>query len=181
MSEQKTGSGSAAVRITVRTEDGERSHDWDPNAGPATIGRADDCVIAIDSPYLSRTHCELASDGPQLVVRDLQSRNGTVVDGERIWRPTELTPDSTISLGPISISVDVSSWSRASRDAAPVRLGQLLEGGQTVDADWAQETMEEGHVDGAGNERPTEERVERLTDDRNIVGRDPRVRSRSTA
>jgi hypothetical protein len=54
-------------------------------AGPtATIGRLPDNTIVIDSPSVSGHHaCVFSSDG-QYVVEDLQSTNGTFVNGVRV-------------------------------------------------------------------------------------------------
>jgi pSer/pThr/pTyr-binding forkhead associated (FHA) protein len=52
------------------------------------IGRASDCEIRLpdDPEYLtvSRHHCLLELDAPEIRVRDLGSRNGTYVNGLRI-------------------------------------------------------------------------------------------------
>ncbi len=52
------------------------------------IGRAEDCNIRLpmDTAHcdISRHHCELDIDPPRIQVRDLGSRNGTFVNGEKI-------------------------------------------------------------------------------------------------
>lgn len=52
------------------------------------IGRADDCDIQLPREYarvdVSRHHCELDINPPSIQVRDLGSRNGTYVNGEKI-------------------------------------------------------------------------------------------------
>jgi pSer/pThr/pTyr-binding forkhead associated (FHA) protein len=63
--------------------------------GRYVVGRADDCDIQLTGgPFLlgvSRHHCVLALDPPNLRVRDLGSRNGTFVNGENIGQ--RLGPD----------------------------------------------------------------------------------------
>ena len=51
-----------------------------------TLGRAPECVIALDDIALSRTHCQFERLGQVLYVRDLNSRNGTLLRGERVKR-----------------------------------------------------------------------------------------------
>ena len=46
-----------------------------------TIGRQDGCQLRIVSSQVSRKHCELRSQDGKLFVKDLQSSNGTFVDG----------------------------------------------------------------------------------------------------
>lgn len=49
------------------------------------IGRADDSGLKIDHPSVSRAHAELRQRADAWSLRDLGSKNGTFVDGERLW------------------------------------------------------------------------------------------------
>ncbi|HET8987324.1 MAG TPA: FHA domain-containing protein, partial [Humibacillus sp.] len=53
-----------------------------------TLGRDDSADIVVDDPGVSRRHSEIrvTTDGPHLItsIRDLNSTNGTFVNGERI-------------------------------------------------------------------------------------------------
>jgi Protein of unknown function (DUF3662)/FHA domain len=51
-----------------------------------TIGRAKDCDIAIDDSSVSRRHAELRVDGDAVWIVDLDSTNGTEVNGRPIER-----------------------------------------------------------------------------------------------
>ena len=48
------------------------------------IGRSEACDIYIDDAKMSRQHFVLENDGGELYVMDLQSRNGTMLNGIRI-------------------------------------------------------------------------------------------------
>lgn len=48
------------------------------------IGRAADCGLRLEHPSVSRAHAELDFDGDAWRVRDLESKNGTFVDGEPV-------------------------------------------------------------------------------------------------
>jgi Nif-specific regulatory protein len=48
------------------------------------VGREPTNRIAIGDPSLSRRHCVLARNGDQFVIRDLESRNGTFVNGAAV-------------------------------------------------------------------------------------------------
>ena len=50
------------------------------------IGRALDCDISILEPGLSRTHAQLDIVDDQLVISDLESSNGTYLNGNRITK-----------------------------------------------------------------------------------------------
>ena len=50
---------------------------------PAVIGRLPECTVVLSDPNVSRRHAEVArvGAGPEAMVRDLQSTNGTRVNG----------------------------------------------------------------------------------------------------
>lgn len=52
--------------------------------GSNTVGRDEKADIAVDDRGLSRFHFEVAWNGENAAVRDLQSTNGTFVDGVRV-------------------------------------------------------------------------------------------------
>ena len=53
--------------------------------GVRTLGRATGADFIVDAALVSRVHCRLtALAGGELEIRDLESTNGTYVNGERI-------------------------------------------------------------------------------------------------
>lgn len=62
------------------------------------IGRGNDCEIRFDLACVSRKHAEIYRDGPVFAVRDLQSRNGTFLNGERVAHGA-LAPGDVLRLG----------------------------------------------------------------------------------
>lgn len=64
-----------------------------------TIGRSTTNRIVLADDLCSRTHCEiLASDG-HWMIRDLDSRNGTFLDGVQISGDHEIQPEQLIEIG----------------------------------------------------------------------------------
>ena len=55
---------------------------------PVVIGRGENARVRIDDRWLSRAHCELRCEDDSLVVRDLGSKHGTFVNGQRISEAT---------------------------------------------------------------------------------------------
>ncbi|MHC4861012.1 MAG: FHA domain-containing protein, partial [Planctomycetota bacterium] len=53
-------------------------------ARPVTIGRSKAADFQITSTVISRVHCQIQHDGKSWVLTDLDSRNGTWVEGDRI-------------------------------------------------------------------------------------------------
>ena len=70
------------------------------------VGRASDNDIVLRDPdkTLSRHHAELRFDGTQWFYLDLNSANGSWVDGAQVTRQA-LDRDVTISLGDYELSV----------------------------------------------------------------------------
>ncbi len=71
--------------------------------GPWRLGRGAECQIFVDDRRASREHAEIAFDGPVVLLRDLQSTNGTFVDGAQI----EQVPVKTGSVVRIGSQVGV--------------------------------------------------------------------------
>ncbi len=55
-----------------------------PIHGVTTIGRDDDCDITVPVSHLSRKHATLEVVGDSILVKDLQSTNGTHLNGARV-------------------------------------------------------------------------------------------------
>ena len=58
-----------------------------------TIGRAPRADFIVDAALVSRLHCRLTAGAAELEVVDLDSTNGTYVNGERTPRATLKTGD----------------------------------------------------------------------------------------
>jgi diguanylate cyclase (GGDEF)-like protein len=67
-----------------------------------TIGRNQSADIQIADDGISREHVEILLDGDRVVVRDLQSTNGTFCNGQPI-EVTDLVEGDKISIGPTTI------------------------------------------------------------------------------
>ena len=62
------------------------------------IGRGSDADITISDAGTSRKHVEILWDGERAMVRDMNSTNGTTLDGRKIVEAA-LQPDSTVTIG----------------------------------------------------------------------------------
>jgi len=66
------------------------------------IGRDCDGILLTD-PQMSRRHLQLQPMGPVLVVTDLASRNGTLIDGERLVGPVRLLAGKVLRVGATTV------------------------------------------------------------------------------
>jgi len=91
---------SGKIKLTVAQGADQEKELVFQNPTRSVVGRADDCEIRIprDAIHMdvSRHHCMFEIDPPTLKVRDLGSKNGTFVNGEKIGerRFDELPPDA---------------------------------------------------------------------------------------
>lgn len=69
------------------------------------IGRSNECEIKVKDDFASGLHCSLILSSNSLIVKDLDSKNGTFMNGERIDQENMYTGD-ILSFGSIRISID---------------------------------------------------------------------------
>jgi ABC-type multidrug transport system ATPase subunit len=75
-----------------------------------TIGRGPDNDVVIDAPQISRHHARLVRGKEVVWVEDLDSANGTFIDGHRIRRQ-KLAEGQTLSFGSYAVRLDLASGS----------------------------------------------------------------------
>ena len=66
--------------------------------GEFSIGRSSKCHLWLDDPEVSRHHCIVTTSGGISGIRDLESRNQTLVNGEPV-RAAQLRMDDEITIG----------------------------------------------------------------------------------
>ena len=71
-----------------------------------TIGRAPRADFIVDAALVSRIHCRLTAGATELEVIDLDSTNGTFVNGERMPRAT-LRSGDRLGVGRVELTVDL--------------------------------------------------------------------------
>jgi pSer/pThr/pTyr-binding forkhead associated (FHA) protein len=70
-----------------------------------TIGRVDDNIFQIAEASVSSHHCEVLLRGKEVVVRDLNSTNGTYINGEKITESV-MKPGQILRLGQIEMRLE---------------------------------------------------------------------------
>ena len=90
------------VTIEVASSEGAPRHRF--RSAPIVIGRASGADLSIEDPEVSRRHAEIRVEDGRLVVVDLGSTHGTVVDGRRVER-AEIRSGTEIQLGGTRLKV----------------------------------------------------------------------------
>jgi len=69
-----------------------------------TMGRSPGAEFIVDASMVSRLHCRLTAGATELQVVDLESTNGTFVNGQRVAQPS-LKEGDTLGVGRVELVV----------------------------------------------------------------------------
>jgi pSer/pThr/pTyr-binding forkhead associated (FHA) protein len=89
-----------------------RSHEL--KAEKTTIGRIEDNAFQIPDPSVSSHHCEIILRGNDVVVHDLNSTNGTFINGQQVTEAT-LKPSQILRLGQVEVRLEGDQGSTAQK------------------------------------------------------------------
>jgi len=74
-------------------------------ASTVTIGRLPDNTVSIDNPAVSARHARILREGDRFIVEDLESRNGTFVNEDRVMRHA-LSHGDVVRVGKHTLAFD---------------------------------------------------------------------------
>lgn len=84
-------------------------HDFELPPGRFLIGRSTECQLSLDDPLVSRKHALLVVTDEQVEVQDLGSRNGVLVNGEKIVGLHRVGHGDRIMVGSQEMTLSVTS------------------------------------------------------------------------
>jgi pSer/pThr/pTyr-binding forkhead associated (FHA) protein len=114
--------------VTLRVLDGaDRGRVYEHLGTPVTIGREEGNTVQLNDERISRFHIKIQEDGGKLVLTDLESTNGTRVNGEDVQL-------RILQFGDV-IAVGRSILLFGTRDQIVGRLDELRENGLSVTDD----------------------------------------------
>jgi pSer/pThr/pTyr-binding forkhead associated (FHA) protein len=77
--------------------------------GRTVVGRDPEADVPLDDDAVSRHHLEIESRGGVLMATDLDSRNGTALNGEWLDRPRRLRDGDTLIVGSRRLEISIPS------------------------------------------------------------------------
>ncbi len=108
--EGRHGQSRAVIRERIfLVMDGERQRLL---GGAHQVGRERDCDVFLNHPDVSRRHARIVVDLGSVTVEDLESKNGTLVNGKPLTKVKRLANGDTITFGTVETIIEI--W-----DAAP--------------------------------------------------------------
>ena len=104
----------------------------------STIGRAEDNTFQIAEASVSSHHCEMLLHGSEVKVRDLNSTNGTYINGEKVTESV-IKPGQILRLGEIQMRLETDAaaapakgpFDRTAVIPGGVKLTELEQGART--------------------------------------------------
>ena len=106
------------AELAGRKTQGSRVRDHVLEAGVSALGRDPDAAVHLDSPIVSRFHARLSRQRDTVTVEDLDSANGTYLNGNRVTR-SEVAPGDLLVVGPFQLVIDRAPATDAAGAPAP--------------------------------------------------------------
>lgn len=98
-------------------------HDLELTEGQFVVGRSAGCQLSLDDPLVSRRHALLVVSREAVTLEDLGSRNGVVVNGERVAGRRMLQPGDKITIGSQELTL-LEGRDSAGRETASLQMGK---------------------------------------------------------
>ena len=89
----------------VLTSEGFAGRVYELSVEKTTVGRVDDNAFQIVEPSVSSHHAEIILRGNDVVIKDLNSTNGTFINGEKVMEVV-LKPGQTLKLGNVEMHLE---------------------------------------------------------------------------
>ena len=96
----------------------QKGRSYELKVDKTTVGRVDDNTFQIADASVSSHHCEILLRGTDVVIKDLNSTNGTFINEEKISESV-LKPGQKLRLGQIELSLETADAPATTTTAAP--------------------------------------------------------------
>jgi pSer/pThr/pTyr-binding forkhead associated (FHA) protein len=127
-----------------------------PITGPTfKIGRSDTCHLRPNSDLISREHAEITIGEDSATLRDLGSRNGTMLNGRTLTGTAELKSGDLVQVGPLTFAVAVQGAAVAPATSSQPAAPKPAAAAKSLD-DVSHDEIESWLI--ADNTRPTPDR-----------------------
>jgi pSer/pThr/pTyr-binding forkhead associated (FHA) protein len=100
------------------------------NTDRTTIGRVEDNTFQIADASVSSHHCEVHLRGSEVFIRDLNSTNGSYINGEKVTEQV-LKPGQTLRLGQVELKLEVEGMASTSSGTSATSATSATAAGAT--------------------------------------------------
>lgn len=109
----------------VALSEGFTGRSYDLTMDRTTVGRVEDNAFTIPESSVSSHHCEVLLKGNEVLVRDLDSTNGTFINDERITEGV-LKPGQILRLGQLELRLETGAGTPANASGGKKQLDHTL-------------------------------------------------------
>jgi hypothetical protein len=120
------------AKLVVLTE-GLSGRSYELKAEKATVGRVDDNAFHLPEGSVSSHHCELTLNGSDVLVKDLNSTNGTFINGKQISEGV-LKPGQILRLGQVEMRLENGAPGAPAAARKPADQTRPIPGGVKFDS-----------------------------------------------
>ena len=93
------------ARLVLLSE-GLTGRSYELKVEKTTVGRVSDNAFEIPEASVSSHHAEILLRGSEVIVRDLDSTNGTFINGQQVTGEAPLKPGQILRLGTIEMRLE---------------------------------------------------------------------------
>ena len=126
------------ARLTAFLPDRPAAVRWLTDVQGLRIGRGPECELRLDHPSVSRLHAELFRSDGHWRLRDLESKNGSFVDGRLAKPESDLSSHAWLRFG--DVHCEFSTLDAAASERAQQRFSQRKALSQTLGEDLGRQT-----------------------------------------
>jgi pSer/pThr/pTyr-binding forkhead associated (FHA) protein len=94
----------SSARVWI-SEGGDAARSVPLPEGRTVFGRAESCGVTLEDEAVSSSHLEIAARGSSLLATDLDSSNGTTLNGDPLDRPRRLRNGDVLQIGPYRLEL----------------------------------------------------------------------------
>ena len=130
------------AKLVVLSE-GFTGRSYELTAPSTTVGRVEDNAFQIPDGSVSSHHCEIVVKGALIVVKDLNSTNGTFINGQQVQGEAWIKAGQILRLGTIELRLEAGDGKAAPKKLPDqtmvipqgVKLGDADQGAKSVTFD----------------------------------------------
>ena len=110
------------ARLVIQSAE-HKGRSYELKVDKTTVGRVDDNTFQIADASVSSHHCEVLLRGPDVVIKDLNSTNGTFINEAQITESV-LKPGQKLRLGQIELSLETGDATTTTAPASMTAAGE---------------------------------------------------------
>jgi predicted component of type VI protein secretion system len=131
------------AKLVVLSE-GLTGQSYELKVDKTTVGRIEDNTWQIAQPSVSSHHCEILLKGTDVVVKDLNSTNGTFINNQQISGEAVLKPGQILRLGQVDMRLETGAPAAGGTPAGTTPGKRMVDSTMVIAKGVSLEQLEQG-------------------------------------